>query len=70
MVLLLLALSAADPGPAPVKVEERARASVTILRSHQASPQTWNPASRPDQREILKKEHGGDEVRLRLTEFQ
>lgn len=70
MVLLLLALSAADPGPAPVKVERRASASVTILRSHQASPQTWKPASRPDQREILKKEPDGEEARLRLTEFQ
>jgi hypothetical protein len=70
MLLLLFALSATAPRPAPVKVEQRARASVTILRSHEASPQTWKPASRPDQREILKKEPDGEEVRLRLTEFQ
>ena len=70
MVLLFLVLSAAPPAPSPFKVEQRARASITILRSHQASPQTWTPASRPDQREILKKEPDGEEVRLRLTEFQ
>ena len=69
MVLRFL-LAAAAPAPAPVKVEQRARASVTILRAHQASPQTWKPTSRPNQREILKNEPDGEEVRLRLTEFQ
>jgi len=70
MLFLYFALSAAAPDPAPVKVEQRARASVTILRAHQASPQTWAPAARPNQREIKKKEADGEEVRLRLTEFQ
>jgi len=69
MLLLLLALSAAPANPSPVKVEQRARASVTILRAHRASPQTWKPAVRPDQREIRKKEVDGEESRLRLTEF-
>jgi len=70
MLLLFLALSAAPANLAPVKVQQRARASVTILRAHQASPQTWTPSARPDQREIKKKEADGEEVRLRLTEFQ
>ena len=70
MLLLFLALSAAPANPAPVKVEQRARASVTVLRAHQASPQTWDPAARPNQREMTKKEADGEEVRLRLTEFQ
>jgi hypothetical protein len=70
MLLLFLALSAAPANPAPVKVEHRARTSVTILRAHQASPQTWDPVARPNQREMTKKEADGEEVRLRLTEFQ
>lgn len=70
MLLQFLALSAASASPPPVKVEQRARASVTILRAHRASPQTWDPTARPNQREIMKKEADGEKVRLRLTEFQ
>jgi len=70
MVLLLAALSAAAAGPPPVKVEQRARASITIVRPYRASPKSWNPALSPNQREIVKKEPGGAEVRLRLTEFE
>ena len=70
MLLLFLTLSAAAAKPVPVKVVQRVRASVTILRAHRASPQTWDPAIRSDQREIRKKEADGEEVRLRLTEFQ
>lgn len=69
-MLLLLAMLSAATAPPPAKVEQRARASVTILRPHSASPTTWNPATRSDQREIVKKEADGAEVRLRLTEFQ
>ena len=70
MLLLFISLSAAAPSPAPVKVEPRARANVTILRAHQASPRTWDPAARSNQREMTKKEADGEVVRLRLTEFQ
>jgi len=70
MFLLLLALAAPPADPAPVKVEQRARASVTIMPAHRASPQTWDPLARRDQRETVKKETDGQEVRLRLTEFQ
>lgn len=68
MVLLIAALAAASPPPA--KAEQQARASVTILRGHRASAAGWAPASRPNQREIVKKEKDGSEVRLRLTEFE
>jgi len=54
----------------PVKVEQRARASVTILKAHRASARTWDPAGRANQREVMKKEANGEEVRLRLTEYQ
>lgn len=70
MLLLLAALSAAASAPPPAKVEQRARASVTILKAHSASPTTWEPTARPDQREVIKREADGAEVRLRLTEFQ
>ena len=45
MLLLLAALSAAADSPAPAKVEQQARARVTILRPHLASPKTWDPAA-------------------------
>jgi hypothetical protein len=70
MVLLILALSAAEAPRMPVKVEQRARASVTILKAHRASARTWDPAGRANQREVMKKEANGEEVRLRLTEYQ
>lgn len=70
MLILLAALVAATAGPPPAKAEQRARASVTIARPHLASPKTWSPATRSDQREMIKKEADGVEVRLRLTEFQ
>ena len=70
MVLFFAAISAAAAGPPPVRVERTARASVTIMRPHPASPETWDPAMRPNQREILKREPAGADVRLRLTEFE
>ena len=70
MVLVLVALSAAAASPPPARAAQSARASITILQPHRASPQTWAPAARPNQREIKKKEADGEEVRLRLTEFQ
>lgn len=69
MLLLLATLAAATVDQAPVKVEQRPRASVTILRPHIASPRSWNPAVRPDQRETIRRDGKGEE-RLRLTEFQ
>lgn len=70
MDFLLAAFAAATASPPPMKVEQRARASVTILRSYRASPQGWDPALRPNQREIITRENDGTEVRLRLTEFE
>jgi len=70
MVLLFAALSAAAASPPPVRAEQRARASITILRPHRASSHTWDPISRPNQREIVRKAPDGGEVRLRLTEFE
>lgn len=70
MVFLLAALSAAAANPPPLRAGQRARASITILQSHRASPETWRPASRPDQREIVRMERDGEQVQLRLTEFQ
>lgn len=69
-MVLLLVLSAAAASPVPVAVEQRARVSINILQPHRASPSTWNPATRPNQREIVKKEPDGRQVRLRLTEFE
>jgi hypothetical protein len=69
-MLFLLAFSAAAASPLPVKVGERARASITILNAHRASPESWDPASRRHQREVIRKELDGAEVRLRLTEFE
>ena len=70
MFFLLAAASAAAASPPTAKVELRARASVTIVRPHLASPRTWDPATRSDQREMVKTEADGRAVRLRLTEFQ
>lgn len=70
MLLSLAALSAAAVSPPPAKVERQARATITILQAHRASRQTWDPAVRSGQREIVKKEADGSEIRLRLTEFE
>jgi len=69
-MVLLLALSIAATSAPPPKVGRRARATITILNACRASPQSWNPAARREQREIIKKESDGSEVRLRLTEFE
>jgi len=70
MVLLSAAVAAALATPPAVTVRERARASVTVLQPFRASPQTWNPTARPNQREVVRRQADGMEVRLRLTEFE
>ena len=70
MLLLLAALSAAAAPQPPVRAEQRPRASITILNPHRASAQSWDPLSRTNQREIVKKEPDGLPVRLRLTEYE
>jgi hypothetical protein len=70
MVLLFVILSAATASPPPLKVQQQARVSITILQAHRASQASWDPATRPNQREMMQKEQGGAEVRLRLTEFE
>lgn len=70
MVVLLALLSAAAASPPPVRAVYRARVSITILQPHRASPDTWVPAVRPNQREIVKHEPDGEQVRIRLTEYE
>ena len=67
--LLALFLSASG-SPPPVKAELRARASVTILRAHRASPNSWGPAAHRNQKEIVTREKDGTPILLRLTEFE
>ena len=69
VVLYCILLSAADV-PAPPKAEQRARASVTIVRPHRASAESWDPSARRDQKEIVKRDRDGTIIRLRLTEFE
>lgn len=66
---LALFLSAAASSPPP-KIAVRAEARITILRPHRASAESWEPAARRNQREIVKKEKDGSKTRLRLTEFE
>jgi hypothetical protein len=70
MVLLLAAAAAAVATPPTVTVRERARANVIVLQPFRASPHTWNPSARPNQREVVRRQADGMEVRLRLTEFE
>jgi hypothetical protein len=70
MAFLPAALAAALATAPAAPVRERARASITILQPYRASPQTWNPGARPSQREVVRREADGVEVRLRLTEFE
>lgn len=70
MVLLLAMVSAAAASPPPVKAVRQARVSIVILRPHRASADTWNPASTPNQREVVRSEPGGRETRIRLTEYE
>jgi hypothetical protein len=70
MVLLYCALLSAAGEPSPVRAEQRSRASVTVIRPHKAMAGTWKPASRRDQREVVKWEKEAGFVLLRLTEFE
>ena len=70
MVFVYCAFLSAASGSLLPKVEQRARASVTIIRPHRASSSSWNPTTRRDQKEIVKKEPDGRSVLLRLTEFE
>jgi hypothetical protein len=70
MIILIAVLTmVSDAQPTP-KLVRNARASVTIARGSEISSKTWKPASRPSQREILKREKDGRTVLLRLTEHE
>lgn len=69
-MVLVLALIAAVASPPPVKAVESARVSIRVVRPHRASAETWNPAARSDQREVIKQEPDGTRQRLLLTEFE
>ena len=69
-MLLLAAISAAAASPPPARAEAQARASITILQPHRATPETWDPKTRPNQREIVRQERDGSQVRIRLTEYE
>lgn len=68
-VFFALFLSAASASPVP-KAVAQAQARITIFRAHKASPESWEPNARRDQRETVKKEKDGSQIRLRLTEFE
>lgn len=68
-IFLALLLSAAS-SPPPVRAEARAEARIRILNPHKASPQTWDPAAKRNQREIVRAEKDGSRLLLRLTEFE
>jgi len=67
--LLALLLSAAS-GPPPATVAVRAQARIMIVQGHKAASETWTPAARRNQREIVRQEMDGSRVRLRITEFE
>ena len=70
MDFLLALLMSNSSGSPPAKVELRARASVTILRAHRASPKGWDPAANRNQKEVIAREKDGTPLLLRLTEFE
>jgi hypothetical protein len=70
MLHMLAALATIVSKPSPANVEQRARATVTIVRPHRSSAETWKPGSRRNQREIVKQESDGSTARLRLTEYE
>jgi hypothetical protein len=70
MVVLYCALLLAAGEPVPPRAVQRATMSVTILRPHRASAESWDPLARRDQKEIVKKERDGTTILLRLTEFE
>ena len=70
MVLIFAAIAAAVTNPAPATAGQSARVSIRIARPHRASADSWDPASRPNQRETVKQEPDGTRQRLRLTEFE
>jgi hypothetical protein len=68
-LLLALFLSAANSTP-PVRAEARAEARIRILNPHKASQETWDPGAMRNQKEIVRVEKDGSQIRLRLTEFE
>lgn len=69
-VLALFLSAATGAPPSKAVVQAQAQASIVILRPHKASAESWEPGARRDQRETVKKEKDGSEIRLRLTEFE
>lgn len=70
MIILLLAWTAiANPAPAH-KASETLRATATIVRGGEISSRSWQPGSKPAQRELIKKEQDGRTILIRLTEFE
>lgn len=70
MVFIYSTLLSVAGGPLPPKVEQRARVSVTIIQAYRASSNSWDPAARRNQKEVVKREGDGTPVLLRLTEFE
>ena len=70
MIILITALTTIGNAQLAPKLTDKVRASVTITRGHEISSRTWNPISKPSQREVLKKEKDGRTILLRLTEFE
>lgn len=70
MIFLIALLTTVPNVPPPARVESHARARGTIVRGYDISARTWDPATQQTQRELIKKEPDGSQVRLRLTEFE
>jgi hypothetical protein len=70
MIILIAVLTMISDAPPRPRVSRNARASVTIARGGEISSRTWNPVSKPSQREVLNKEIDGRIVLIRLTEYE
>lgn len=70
MIILLIALSLTGTEEPPPRPYAQVQAAASIIRGHMSSSKSWNPASQPAQREILKVEEDGRRILIRVTEFE
>jgi hypothetical protein len=70
MIILLAALSSIAADLSKAMPAREARASVVIVRGSEVSSKTWKPATQPSQRVIIRIEKDGQQVLIRLTEFE
>ena len=70
MLLLLAALSSSASSQEVPVAQRQARVTVTIVRGHRVSAQSWTPDREPSQREVIRNAPDGSPQLIRLTEFQ